>query len=127
DAACGARPGRRLDRGQRAQPFVDGGDQDILQTEVRGHARIIKRARRSRGASGAAAAGIGAIAVYHARDSEVPGNPMSMIRAALLGLCACLSHAAVAQSAATPSDPISGKAALGYLATSGNTDSKSAN
>src|SRR5690606_33481837 len=55
------------------------------------------------------------------------GSPMSLMRAAVLGLCAFLSHAAVAQSTGTPTDPITGKAALGYLATSGNTDSESAN
>ncbi len=52
---------------------------------------------------------------------------MSIMRAAVLGLCICLSHAALAQSAGAPADRLSGKAALGYLATSGNTDSESTN
>lgn len=52
---------------------------------------------------------------------------MSTIRIIVLALCAFLSTAAAAQVAAGGSGPIAGKAALGYLATSGNTDSTSAN
>lgn len=52
---------------------------------------------------------------------------MPTIRILALALCACLSTEAAAQAASTGASPISGKAALGYLATSGNTDSTSAN
>lgn len=52
---------------------------------------------------------------------------MPTFRTVALSLCACLSFEAAAQSAAAPAGPLSGKAALGYLATSGNTESTSAN
>lgn len=52
---------------------------------------------------------------------------MSIMRRAALALCVCLPHAAAAQGGGPATDSVSGKAALGYLATSGNTESESTN
>ena len=53
--------------------------------------------------------------------------PMSRTHVLVLSMLALHSLSASAQDAGSSSEPFSGKAALGYISTSGNTDSTSAN
>jgi putative salt-induced outer membrane protein len=61
------------------------------------------------------------------RAFSAADGPMTGTRALVSAIFALSSLDAAAQDAASGSEPFSGKASLGYIATSGNTDSTSAN